>query len=215
MAFIEAEKLCFSYKNHNAFNNLSVSIEKGTFVAICGSNGSGKSTFAKMLDALLPVQSGSLFINGFDASKPENVIEIRKTVGLVFQNPENQIIGDTVEEDVAFGPENMGLDSVEIERRVANALRITGLEDLRNKSTANLSGGQKQLVAIAGILAMESECIVLDEALSMLDAESRKKVIGVLKKLNGEGITILMITHRNEEAELCNRVIDFSEVQHA
>lgn len=215
MAFIKAENLCCSYKNHNALNNLSLSIEKGAFVAICGPNGSGKSTFAKMLDALLPVQSGSLFINGLDASKPENVVKIRKTVGLVFQNPENQIIGDTVEEDVAFGPENLGLDSVEIEKRVKNALHSTGLENIRYKSTSTLSGGQKQLVAIAGILAMGSECIVLDEALSMLDTQSRKDVIDVLKKLNREGRTILMITHRTQEAELCNRVIDFSEVQHA
>lgn len=215
MSFIQAENLSFSYDSHKAIDNLNLSIEQGSFVAVTGKSGCGKSTFAKLLDALLTPQKGKLTVNGYDVSDKNNFAAVRKTVGLVFQNPDNQIIGETVEEDVAFGPENLGLESSEIERRIIESLEMLDISDLRFKRTSDLSGGEKQKVAIAGILAIGSECIVLDEALSMLDTESRQNLLELLKSLNEKGKTIILITHDMRDAEYCKTIIDFSEVQHA
>lgn len=211
MAFIEAKDVFFSYKANSeeicVLSGLSLSIEEGSFIAITGPDGSGKSTFAKLLNALLKPNSGTVFVNGADTCDSANTEAIRKTVGLVFQNPDNQIIGDTVEDDVAFGPENLGLSSEEINSRVTMALAKTGITDLRFRDPHKLSGGQKQKVAVAGVLAMNCRCIVLDEATSMLDSESRKELLENLHKLNKEQkTTVILITHRLDECKDCDNI---------
>lgn len=183
-------------------DDVSLSVQKGDFIGILGHNGSGKSTLARQLTALLQPTDGAVFIKNMDTSLPENTIPIRKTAGIVFQNPDNQIIGNLVEEDVAFGPENLGVPTEQIWERVANALEATGMTAYRAKSPANLSGGQKQKIAIAGILAMEPECIVFDEPTAMLDPRGRKEVLDAIRHLNQDkGITVIYITHHIEEVE--------------
>lgn len=211
----DVQEVSFSYKSYGelpveipALENVSAKIDKGDFVVILGRNGSGKSTFSRLLNALLVPQKGIVLVAGKDTSKEENVWGIRSTAGMVFQNPDNQIIATTVEEDVAFGPENLGVEPSEIRRRVDDALKTVGIEEFKKNAPHLLSGGQKQRVAIAGILAMKPECIILDEATSMLDPVGRREVIKVLKQLNKEeNITIIHITHHMDEAALANRLI--------
>lgn len=184
-----------------AVDGVSINVKDGDFVAILGANGSGKSTFAKHLNRLLVPTEGTLYINGMDASDRGNTLAIRQAAGMVFQNPDNQIISNIVEEDVGFGPENMGVPTDEIIKRVTECLKEVGMYEYRKHSPNHLSGGQKQRVAIAGIMAMRPKCIVLDEATAMLDPAGRKNVIDTVKKLNkNEKITIILITHFMEEA---------------
>ncbi len=191
-----------------AVKGVSMSIEQGQFVVVLGRNGSGKSTLARLLNGLLIPRKGTVVIDGIDTRNDELVWEVRKTLGLVLQNPDNQIVATTVEEDVAFGPENLGIPPVEIRNRVDESLRMVDMEEYSEYSPHMLSGGQKQRIAIAGILAMEPKCIVLDEATSMLDPHGRKEVMDVLKILNREkGITIVLITHHMEEAVEADQVM--------
>ena len=204
---VYSENLFFSYKNDEteiekiAIDGVNISINKGDFVVILGHNGSGKSTFAKHINALLIPSKGKIFVGGLDTSIEENLWEIRKKAGMVFQNPDNQIVATIVEEDVAFGPENLGVEPLEIRRRVDESLKKVNMYEYRKHGPHLLSGGQKQRVAIAGILAMMPECIVLDEPTAMLDPFGRKEVINTVKELNEKyGITIILITHYMEEA---------------
>ena len=191
-----------------AVDGVSIDVKDGDFIAILGANGSGKSTFAKHLNRLLVPTEGTLYIDGKDASDAGNTLAIRQTAGMVFQNPDNQIISNIVEEDVGFGPENMGVPTQEILKRVEECLKEVGMYSYRRRSPNHLSGGQKQRVAIAGIMAMEPECIVLDEPTAMLDPEGRRHVLSLVKALNKEkNITILMVTHHMEEVILADRII--------
>lgn len=183
-----------------AVNDVSMTIKKGDFVAILGHNGSGKSTFAKHINALLYPSEGSIYVNGIDTTEEEKILEIRQSAGMVFQNPDNQMVATLVDEEVAFGPENMGVPSEEIWQRVEKSLKAVGMFEYRNASPNKLSGGQKQRVAIAGIVAMKPLCIILDEPTAMLDPSGRKEVIKVLHELNEqEGVTIILITHYMDE----------------
>jgi energy-coupling factor transport system ATP-binding protein len=191
-----------------AVNDISVNIQSGEFVVVLGRNGSGKSTMARLLNALLIPKKGRVLVLGMDTADENNVWDIRSTAGMVFQNPDNQIIATTVEEDVAFGPENLGVEPSEIRTRVDDALATVGISHLKENAPHLLSGGQKQRVAIAGILAMKPQCIILDEATSMLDPVGRKEVINILRKLNEEeNITVVHITHHMDEAALAKRLI--------
>ncbi|MDO5146166.1 MAG: energy-coupling factor transporter ATPase [Eubacteriales bacterium] len=212
MKMIEALNLIFKYKSYVqnqempeetlVLDNVSLSIEKGDFVGILGHNGSGKSTLAKALTALLKPSQGAVYVKQMDSSLEENVIPIRRTAGMVFQNPDNQLVGNLVEEDVAFGPENLGVPTEEIWKRISAALEAVGMTAYRQSVPHSLSGGQKQKIAIAGILAMEPECIVFDEPTAMLDPRGRKEVLDAVHFLNKErGITVLYITHHMEEVE--------------
>ncbi|HOJ09480.1 MAG TPA: energy-coupling factor transporter ATPase [Clostridiales bacterium] len=216
--FIEIKNISHIYKTDatdngvEALSNISINIEKGSFVVILGRNGSGKSTLAKLMNVLIMPSEGAILVKGIDTREQNNTWEIRRIVGMVFQNPDNQIIGTIVEEDVAFGPENLGVPPGEIVKRVEKALNVVGLTDYNNNAPHMLSGGQKQRVAIAGILAMKPECIVLDEATSMLDPVGRKEVMNVLRKLNKEeDITIVHITHNMDEACMADRVVVINE----
>ena len=211
---IETIDLTFKYKNEDgkedlcALNKINLTINKGEFVAIIGPNGSGKSTLAKHMNALLLPSSGKMFVKGMDTAKEENLWNIRQSAGMVFQNPDNQIVATIVEEDVAFGPENLGIPPKEIRKRVDDCLKAVNMEEFKKNAPHLLSGGQKQRVAIAGILAMKPECIILDEPTAMLDPSGRREVIDTIKKLNKEeGITIVLITHYMEEAVDADRVI--------
>lgn len=208
--FIKANQLEYEYHIHNelgeieqthkALDGIDITIEKGMFIAILGHNGSGKSTFAKHLNALLLPSSGSLYVKDIDTSDHERVWDLRKTAGMVFQNPDNQIIATIVEEDVAFGPENLGIESKKIRFLVDEALSTVEMSDYAKHSPNKLSGGQKQRIAIAGVLAMHPECIILDEPTAMLDPSGRKEVIDTITYLNKtEKITIILITHNMEE----------------
>lgn len=191
-----------------AIVDVNMQIKKGDFVVILGRNGSGKSTFSRLLNALLIPKTGVVYVMGKDTSDENNVWDIRRTAGMVFQNPDNQIIATTVEEDVAFGPENLGVEPAEIRKRVDESLAMVGISEFMKNAPHLLSGGQKQRVAIAGVLAMKPQCIILDEATSMLDPIGRKEVIKVLKRLNKEeNITIIHITHHMDEAAIANRLI--------
>ena len=193
---------------NKALKGINIHINKGEFVAILGHNGSGKSTFAKHINALLRATEGTLFINGYDASDNSFLWDIRQSAGIVMQNPDNQIIGTVVEEDVAFGPENIGMPSEKIIKRVDESLNKVGMLDYKYESPNNLSGGQKQKVAIAGILALRPQCIVLDEPTAMLDPKGRKEVISTIKELNkNENITIILVTHNMEEVVDADRII--------
>lgn len=218
MDFIKSENLVYEYTIYNeaeikneklrALNGVSLSIPEGQFIAILGHNGSGKSTFAKHINALLTPSEGVIYVKGMDTSDEKNIWDIRQSAGMVFQNPDNQLITSIVEEDVAFGPENMGVKPEEIRERVNFALKTVSMEEFRRTAPNLLSGGQKQRVAIAGILAMKPRCIILDEPTAMLDPVGRQEVIETVMHLNrGEGITIILITHYMEEAALADRVV--------
>ena len=218
MGIIKTSKLIFDYirrdeeenieEVNRAIDDVSIEIKEGEFVAVLGHNGSGKSTFAKQLDAILLPTDGTVWIQGLDTSKEENLWEVRKKTGMVFQNPDNQIIGNIVEEDVGFGPENMGIPTDEIWKRVDESLEAVGMTAYRMKSPNKLSGGQKQRVAIAGVMAMRPQCIVLDEPTAMLDPNGRREVVKTVHELNRqEGITVVLITHYMEEVIHADRVI--------
>lgn len=209
---IEAENLVYSYSSDGtdvpALDGINLSIARGEFVAVIGRNGSGKSTLAKHFNALFLPTSGAVRVNGMDTKDSRHLWKIRQTVGMVFQNPDNQIVSTTVEEDVAFGPENLGVPPDEIRKRVDLALEWVGMSEHKRHAPHLLSGGQKQRVAIAGVLAMRPECIVLDEPTAMLDPSGRREVLDTVKRLNKEdGITVVLITHFMNEAALCDRVI--------
>lgn len=191
-----------------AIKNVNIDIKKGEFVAILGHNGSGKSTLAKLSNAIIMPESGKVYVNDMDTADEELEYEIRQTVGVVFQNPDNQIVATIVEEDVAFGPENLGVEPSEIRKRVDDALRSVGMYEYRFHEPHKLSGGQKQRVAIAGIMAMQTDCIVLDEPTAMLDPKGREEVMNSMLRLNKElGITVVLITHYMDEAVKADRVI--------
>ena len=220
MNFIEFQNVTFGYSDdgetqkieENVIENMNLKIEKGDFVAVLGHNGCGKSTLAKLCNAILIPQSGKVLIDGIDTADEEKLYDIRRKVGMVFQNPDNQIVATIVEDDVAFGPENLGVDPKEIRERVDEALKSVGMYEFRNFEPHKLSGGQKQRVAIAGIIAMKPRCIVFDEPTAMLDPRGRKEVMKTAKMLNEEyGITVIFITHYMDEAVKANRVIVMDE----
>ena len=211
---IQTDALSFSYpveegqRRTTALDNVTLSIEKGSFVVVLGHNGSGKSTLAKHMNAVLLPSGGAVYVEGMDTKKEELLLEIRRRVGMVFQNPDNQIVANVVEEDVDFAPENLGVPTAEIRRRVDDALAAVGMTEFTRHAPHLLSGGQKQRVAIAGVIAMEPECIVLDEATAMLDPSGRREVLDTVHRLNRErGITVVHITHHMSEAEDADRVI--------
>ncbi len=213
---IKLNNVSFDYESDDAsfkvLENFNLVFERGTFNVILGHNGSGKSTLAKLLNGLIKPASGSISVNGLLTSDEKNDFQIKKTVGIVFQNPDNQLVSSIVEEDVAFGPENLGFSPEEIRTRVDSALKAVNMYEHREHPTHKLSGGQKQRVAIAGIIAMEPECIVLDEPTAMLDPIGRKEVIDTIKCLNKEkNITVILITHFMEEAEFADRVLVMSD----
>ena len=214
---ITVENLTFAYPPAEdqvavpIFDGLSLTIEAGSFVAVLGHNGCSKSTLAKQCNAILLPAGGSVTVFGMDTAQGDLLFEIRRTVGMVFQNPDNQIVSNVVEEDVAFAPENLGIPPKEIRERVDEALRIVGMEDYREHAPHLLSGGQKQRVAIAGVIAMRPRCIVLDEPTAMLDPQGRRDVLDTIKRLNREGITIVLITHHMPEAAEAQRVIVMEE----
>lgn len=205
MSIINVKNLIYDYKNHEghsrqrAVNNVSLDVNEGDFVAVIGHNGSGKSTFARHLNAMFMPTAGTVYVDDIDTKNSETILTVRRTAGLVFQNPEDQIVSTVVEEDVAFGPENLAVPTDEIRKRVDDSLALVEMRKFAKRSPLNLSGGQKQRVAIAGILAMQPKCLVLDEPTSMLDPVGREEVINTLKSLNKEGITIILITHNMEE----------------
>ncbi|EEQ62220.1 ABC transporter, ATP-binding protein [Clostridiales bacterium 1_7_47FAA] len=218
MGIIKAARLVYEYirrdeeenieEVNRAIDGLDVDIEKGGFVAVLGHNGSGKSTFAKHINGLLMPTDGTVWVGDMDTKDEEHIWDVRKTAGMVFQNPDNQIIGNIVEEDVGFGPENIGVPTEEIWKRVEESLKAVGMTAYRLQSPNKLSGGQKQRVAIAGVMAMKPECIVLDEPTAMLDPNGRREVIKTVHELNrAEGITVLLITHYMEEAIDADRII--------
>ncbi len=190
------------------FEHLNLTVEQGQFVAILGTNGSGKSTLAKHFNAILLPSGGKVWVYGMDTTRDEKIIPIRRSVGMVFQNPDNQIVANVVEEDVAFAPENLGIASPAIRRRVDQALKQVGMYEYRTHAPHLLSGGQKQRVAIAGVIAMEPQCIVLDEPTAMLDPKGRREVLETVSRLNREkNITVILITHHMDEAALADRVV--------
>lgn len=214
---IVTENLRYSYisdedKRELALDGISLSIEEGSFVAVLGHNGSGKSTFAKHLNAILLPEGGKVYVAGMDTHDENLTIEIRRQVGMVFQNPDNQMVANVVEEDVAFGPENLGVEPSEIRRRVDEALKLVGMYEYRTHAPHLLSGGQKQRIAIAGIIAMRPRCIVLDEPTAMLDPVGREEVIKTIRELNrNQGITVVLITHHMKETIDADRVIIMEE----
>ena len=210
MSFIEARGVEFAYspEEENVINGIDLKIEKGTYVAILGHNGCGKSTLAKLLCGILAPTEGQILVDGINTADEERSFEIRKKCGMVFQNPDNQLVASVVEEDIAFAPENLGLPREEIRRRVDKALEIVDMTEYAKHATYKLSGGQKQRIAIAGILAMSPECIVFDEATAMLDPNGRKEIVAAMKRLNKEiGITVITITHYMNEAIEADRII--------
>lgn len=216
---ISVEKLRFSYPAQSGesiavpvFDDLTLTVEQGSFVAVLGRNGCGKSTLAKHFNAILLPEGGSVSIFGLDTSNVEQLLDIRRTVGMVFQNPDNQMVANVVEEDVAFAPENLGIPPEEIRKRVDEALKAVGMYEYRNHAPHLLSGGQKQRVAIAGVIAMQPQCIVLDEPTAMLDPNGCEEVVATVERLNREnGITVILITHHMAEAIRADRVIVMDE----
>lgn len=220
MYYIDFRDVTFGYSEDDdsikreeyVLENLNLSIEKGDFVAVLGHNGCGKSTLAKLCNGINIPKYGSVFVDGIDTKDEDRINDIRQRVGMVFQNPDNQIVATIVEDDVAFGPENLGIEPSEIRKRVDEALKNVGMYDFRLSEPHKLSGGQKQRVAIAGIIAMKPECIVLDEPTSMLDPRGRREVMETVKMLNRDfGITVVFITHYMDEAARANRVIVMDE----
>ncbi|MBE6033180.1 MAG: energy-coupling factor transporter ATPase [Clostridiales bacterium] len=210
---IKIENLKFSYIREadqvmvDAIKDVSFEVKKGSFVAVIGQNGSGKSTLAKNINALLIPTGGTIYVNGFDTRDDENIWEIRQAAGMVFQNPDNQLVSSIVEDDVAFGPENLGIPPQEIRARVDDALKAVNMYEHRKKAPHLLSGGQKQRIAIAGVVAMRPDCIIFDEPTAMLDPKGRAGVMAIINKLHKEGITVILITHFMEEAAEADRVI--------
>ena len=221
MSIINVKNLIHKYMTYDdsentqeikAIDDMSFSVEKGEFIAILGRNGSGKSSLAKHINGLLLPTEGAVYVKGMDTRDQQQILKIRQSAGIVFQNPDNQIVGAVVDEDVAFGPENMGRPTEDIWKRVTKALEDVGMTAYREASPNRLSGGQKQRIAIAGITAMEPECIILDEPTAMLDPQGRSHVLSLVKELNREkNITILMVTHHMEEVLLADRVIVMDE----
>lgn len=217
MEMIRVKDLSFEYIRRDedgnvesvnkAIDNINLEISKGDFVAILGANGSGKSTFAKHINAILYPTEGTIWVNGMNTAEDKNLWDIRQSAGMVFQNPDNQIIATVVEEDVGFGPENLGVETEQIWQRVESSLKAVGMLEYRNMSPNKLSGGQKQRVAIAGIMAMKPECIVLDEPTAMLDPSGRKEVISTIRELNKkENVTVILITHHMDEVIYADKV---------
>ena len=214
---LQTEHLSFTYPEEvsastTALEDVSLSIEKGSFVVVLGHNGSGKSTLAKHMNAVLLPSGGTVYVEGMDTKDEALLLEIRRRVGMVFQNPDNQIVANVVEEDVAFAPENLGVPSDEIRQRVDDALAAVGMSEFTRHAPHLLSGGQKQRVAIAGVIAMAPECIVLDEATAMLDPSGRREVLSAIRTLNKErGITVVLITHHMDEAMDADRLIAMND----
>ena len=216
-SYIKIENLSISYEEDDGgrtsvLKNISLDIKKGEYLAVLGHNGSGKSTLAKLLNMILEPDEGKIFIDGKEITDPnmteDDVFELRKKVGMVFQNPDNQLVATIVEDDVAFGPENLGIPSAEIRERVDEALRVVGMSEHAKGEPARLSGGQKQRIAIAGILAMKPDCMIFDESTAMLDPLGRRDIMNTIEKLNREhGITIIMITHYMDEAAMADRIV--------
>ncbi len=212
-SIIRIENLTFEYKKGEetepvrALDNVNLNIERGSFTAILGKNGSGKSTFAKNLNGLLVPTEGVIYVNGYDTSDDEHIWDVRQSAGMVFQNPDNQLVSAIVEDDVAFGPENLGIESSEIRRRVDKALSDVNMGAFKGKPPHLLSGGQKQRVAIAGVVAMKPSCIIFDEPTAMLDPKGRNEIMNIIEELHDEGITVVLITHFMEEAVHADRVI--------
>jgi len=207
---IRLENVSYRYSGaaEAAVKEVTLEIEPGSFVAVLGHNGSGKSTLAKHLNAILVPTEGKVFVKGMDSSDEENLVDIRRTVGMVFQNPDNQIVASVVEDDVAFAPENLGVEPAEIRRRVDAALKRTGMYELRQHAPHLLSGGQKQRVAIAGVLAMQPEVLVLDEPTAMLDPSGRREVLATIEELRRDtGVTVVLITHHMSECIGCDRLV--------
>lgn len=215
--FIKIKDLVFDYVNEEngeetrALDHLDLEIEKGSFTAVLGRNGSGKSTLAKMINGLLLPTSGTVIVNGYNTADDEHLWDIRQSCAMVFQNPDNQIVSSIVEDDVAFGPENLGIDPDEIRKRVDRALDAVRMGDYKRKAPHMLSGGQKQRIAIAGAVAMEPDCIIFDEPTAMLDPKGRSDVLDIIEKLHGNGITCILITHYMEEAAMAERIIALSK----
>ena len=212
--FIEVKDLVYTYSKEQGDDNLcpaidhvSIEIKRGEYIAIAGSNGSGKSTFARCLNGLLLPTEGEILVDGMDTNDDDLIWDIRKKIGMVFQNPDNQIVSSMVEDEVAFGPENIGIENPELRKRVDNALKSVGMYEYRNREAHKLSGGQKQRIAIAGAVAMRPDCIVFDEPTAMLDPKGRSQVMKVIRELNDQGITIILITHCMEEVAEADRVL--------
>ncbi|HIY21792.1 MAG TPA: energy-coupling factor transporter ATPase [Candidatus Flavonifractor merdigallinarum] len=214
---LRADGVRFSYTTAEGvapvvLDGVDLSIEEGSFVAVLGHNGSGKSTLAKHMNAILLPTGGTVYVNGMDTAEDEYLLDIRRTVGMVFQNPDNQIVANVVEEDVAFAPENLGVPPQEIRRRVDEALKAVGMYEFREHAPHLLSGGQKQRVAIAGVIAMQPRCIVLDEPTAMLDPVGRQEVLSTIKTLNRtSGVTVVLITHHMDEAAQADRLVVMSK----
>ncbi len=212
-SIIKIENLIFEYRKEEeeqpvkAINNISLEVEKGSFTAILGKNGSGKSTLAKNLNGLLLPTGGTVYVNGYNTADEEHIWDVRQSAGMVFQNPDNQLVSAIVEDDVAFGPENLGIEPAEIRRRVDKALEDVNMGPFKGKSPHLLSGGQKQRIAIAGVVAMKPRCIIFDEPTAMLDPKGRKEIMSIIKELHEEGITVVLITHFMDEAVNADRVI--------
>lgn len=214
-SIIKTQNLRFSYLTEDTpkvvLDGVDLEIQAGSFVAVLGHNGSGKSTLAKHLNAILLPSGGTVYVGGMDTTDESLLLDIRRTVGMVFQNPDNQIVANVVEEDCAFGPENIGIPPAEIRQRVDDALRTVGMYQYREHAPHLLSGGQKQRIAIAGVLAMAPQCVVLDEPTAMLDPIGRKEVLETIKKLNKEkGVTVILITHHMDEAAQAERLVVMS-----
>ncbi len=212
MSTLKISGVSYSYsigdgKTIRALKNISFEVEQGEYLALVGMNGSGKSTLAKLLNGLYIPSKGTVLVDGIDTANDDTIFEVRKKVGIVFQNPDNQAVATIVEDDVAFGPENLGIPREEIVERVNEALEAVGMDKHRERTFSKLSGGQKQRVAIAGVLAMRPDVIILDESTSMLDPKGRRKIMSIVKKLNEAGITIINITHHMDEAAHANRII--------
>ena len=210
---IRFDNVSYSYdeeaegKDAKALNNISLTVKKGEFIAVVGHNGSGKSTLAKHINALLLPDSGTVWVNEFDTSDEENLWKVRQSAGMIFQNPDNQIVATIVEEDVAFGPENLGINREEIRKRVDWALESVDMTGYAGKAPHMLSGGQKQRVAIAGVIAMHPDIVIMDEPTAMLDPMGRGEVMAAAKKLHSEGVTVILITHFMDEAAECERIV--------
>jgi cobalt import ATP-binding protein cbiO 2 len=212
--FIEVKDLVYRYSKEQGDDNLcpaidhvSIEIKRGEYISIAGSNGSGKSTLARCLNGLLLPTEGEILVDGMDTNDDDLIWDIRKKIGMVFQNPDNQIVSSMVEDEVAFGPENIGIENSELRKRVDNALKSVGMYEYRNREAHKLSGGQKQRIAIAGAVAMRPDCIVFDEPTAMLDPKGRSQVMKVIRELNDQGITIILITHFMEEVAEADRVL--------